>query len=125
METDLGDVVSGRIWEYTWHYVFSGKPDLCPDVHMCYCDGFGVCMESKAALDAWFKLDQKKKDLEDELRAWEKEHPKSETQTSRTLASEQNYRQEIDGIKAELERLKHEAIARGDDPIQRRKALAS
>jgi septal ring factor EnvC (AmiA/AmiB activator) len=92
---------------------------------MCYCDGFGVCMESMAALDAWFKLDQKKKDLEDELRAWEKEHPKSETQTSRTLAREQNYRQEIDGIKAELERLKHEAIARGDDPIQRRKALAS
>ena len=116
LETDLSDTVSGRIWEYTWHYIFTGKPDLCPKVHLCYCDGFGVCMESKAASDAWFELNQKKEDLEDELRHHEE---------NRSSASEKNYQQEINEIKADLERLKREAIARGDDPVQRRQPLAA
>lgn len=125
LTTDLSDIVSGRIWEYTWHYVFSGKPDLCPDAHMCYCDGYGVCMESKAALNAWLELDEKRKGLEDELRDWEKEHQTSESEQDRNLTRNRNYQQEIDEVKAELERLKQEALARGDDPVKRRKALAS
>jgi len=125
LTTDLSDTVSGRIWEYTWHYVFGGKSDLCPDTHMCYCDGYGVCMESKAALDAWFELDQKRKDVEDEFRHFEEERKASELQKDRHLTRDRNYQQEIDEMKSELERLKHEAIARGDDPVQRRKALAA
>ncbi|MCJ1405333.1 hypothetical protein MMC11_008560 [Xylographa trunciseda] len=122
LQTDLDDVVSGRIWEYTWHYIFSSKADFCPDPHRCYCDGYGVCFESKAALDAWFTLDTTRKDAEDEYREW-KEMPREDDSD----VEEQNgiYEQDIHSMVTELDRLKEEAIARGDDPTNRRIALDS
>ncbi|MCJ1384001.1 hypothetical protein MMC17_007116 [Xylographa soralifera] len=122
LETDLDDVVSGRIWEYTWHYIFSTKADFCPDPHHCYCDGYGVCFESKAASNAWFALDTARKEAEDEYREW-KETPRKEDSD----VEEQNsiYEQNIHNMKEELNRLKEEAIARGDHPTNRRIALDS
>ncbi|KAH8724088.1 hypothetical protein GQ44DRAFT_740542 [Phaeosphaeriaceae sp. PMI808] len=43
METDLGDGISGRIFEYSWHMIF-GKPAVhCPSAKDCYCNVFGLC----------------------------------------------------------------------------------
>lgn len=117
LDTDLSDGVSGRIWEYTWHYIFSGKADFCPEPHLCYCDGYGVCFESKAASDAWYSLDSRRKELEDEYKEW-KETNKDDPQPN-------TYEQRIQNMKDELERLKIEAVARGDDPTSRKKALDS
>ncbi|KAE9379348.1 hypothetical protein N431DRAFT_499955 [Stipitochalara longipes BDJ] len=43
LRTSLSDYISGRVWEYVWQFVFTGKPIVCPAEHICYCDGFGVC----------------------------------------------------------------------------------
>ncbi|KAF2802694.1 uncharacterized protein BDZ99DRAFT_468678 [Mytilinidion resinicola] len=43
LDTELDDAISGRIWEYLWQYLFTGKPISCPRMDLCYCDGFGVC----------------------------------------------------------------------------------
>ena len=115
LQTDLSDGVSGRIWEYTWHYIFSGRADFCPDPHQCYCDGYGVCFESKAASDAWFALDTSRKELEDEYREWQ--------ETNRNDVQARTYEDRIEDMKSELERLKVEAIARGDDSARRKEAL--
>ncbi|KAF1945918.1 hypothetical protein EJ02DRAFT_337380 [Clathrospora elynae] len=43
LETKLGDDISGRIMEYSWHMIF-GKPAVhCPRAEDCYCNVFGLC----------------------------------------------------------------------------------
>lgn len=44
LRTSLSDYISGRVWEYVWQFVFTGKAVVCPAEHICYCDGFGVCL---------------------------------------------------------------------------------
>lgn len=43
LATPLSDYISGRIWEYSWQFVFTGQHFYCPAQHLCYCDGFGIC----------------------------------------------------------------------------------
>lgn len=33
----------GRLWEYLWHYLFTGEYVRCPLKHICLCDGYGLC----------------------------------------------------------------------------------
>jgi hypothetical protein len=43
LETPLEDHISGRIFEYSWHFIF-GKPYIhCPNAQDCYCKTFGLC----------------------------------------------------------------------------------
>ncbi|KAL9117853.1 MAG: hypothetical protein Q9187_005605 [Circinaria calcarea] len=124
LKTELDDRLSGRIWEYTWHYIFSGKADLCPEPHLCYCDGFRVCFESKDALSEWFSLGERKKELEKEYNNWKEAGHTSENKAKAGIDEEDKvYRRRIDEMRSDLERLKREALARGDDPIARDKAL--
>jgi hypothetical protein len=43
MDTPLGDSISGRILEYSWHMIFGKPPVHCPSVKDCYCKTFGLC----------------------------------------------------------------------------------
>ncbi|KAI9750105.1 MAG: hypothetical protein M1815_002023 [Lichina confinis] len=43
LQSPLPDHLSGRLWEYLWQYVFAGKAVLCPEEHICYCQGYGLC----------------------------------------------------------------------------------
>ena len=45
MKTPLSNYFSGRIFEYTWQYLFTGKGIHCPTEHSCYCEGYGVCSD--------------------------------------------------------------------------------
>lgn len=47
METDLDDNLSGRVWEYLWQWIFTGQAEDCPNERVCYCEGYGVCLESE------------------------------------------------------------------------------
>ncbi|KAF5244570.1 hypothetical protein FANTH_7649 [Fusarium anthophilum] len=39
----LGDDLSGRVLEYSWHIIF-GKPAVnCPNAADCYCQNYGMC----------------------------------------------------------------------------------
>ncbi|KAJ5908680.1 hypothetical protein N7495_001362 [Penicillium taxi] len=42
-ETKLGDDLSGRIMEYSWHIIFGKEPVHCPSAQECYCNVFGLC----------------------------------------------------------------------------------
>ncbi|KAI1981397.1 hypothetical protein LOZ51_004938 [Ophidiomyces ophidiicola] len=47
LRTSFSDGLTGRVWEYLWQYVFTGKPVLCPDEFTCVCKVYGVCFPSK------------------------------------------------------------------------------
>ncbi|KAI9886179.1 MAG: E3 ubiquitin-protein ligase hrd1 [Watsoniomyces obsoletus] len=71
LRTDLTDYYSGRIWEYLWQYIFTGKGEVCPEEWKCYCDGFGWCFGGKRGYDDWVGLNLKRMDAERQLKEWE------------------------------------------------------
>ena len=120
LHTELEDSVSGRIWEYTWHYILGGKADMCADTHICYCDGYGVCFESSASMQAWFDLDTVRKKAEEDYNKWDKLHKDASSNDERELLGT-----EIEQIRVTLDQQKQQALQRGLDPIARKNALES
>ncbi|EED11420.1 conserved hypothetical protein [Talaromyces stipitatus ATCC 10500] len=43
LHTEQSDYISGRIWEHLWHVIFTGDNVVCPQEHLCLCDGYGLC----------------------------------------------------------------------------------
>ncbi|RSL48328.1 hypothetical protein CDV31_003364 [Fusarium ambrosium] len=39
----LGDDLSGRVLEYSWHVIFGQKSVHCPNAAECYCQNYGMC----------------------------------------------------------------------------------
>ena len=70
LRTPLTDYYSGRIWEYLWHFIFTGKTVLCPEEHVCYCDGFGICFGGREEYNEYFSLRKQRDGFERELREW-------------------------------------------------------
>jgi hypothetical protein len=70
LKTSLSDYISGRIWEYVWHYLFTGKNVHCPKEHICYCDGFGICFGGEDKYDEWWDTMWQKRMQEDLLKEW-------------------------------------------------------
>ncbi|KAK3077964.1 hypothetical protein LTS18_008796, partial [Coniosporium uncinatum] len=56
LRTELTDYVSGRVFEYTWQYIFTGRSTVCPSMYQCYCDGYGVCFKGEREFDKWFEI---------------------------------------------------------------------
>ncbi|MCJ1480751.1 hypothetical protein MMC06_000906 [Schaereria dolodes] len=124
LQTDLDDHVSGRVWEYTWHYIFTGQADYCPSPHICYCDGYGVCFESEEDSADWFRRSEEKSVLERELEMWRKE------QEERIRAGKEvnwrmgeEYEERIECMRWELDKRRDVALERGLDPGRRERAL--
>ncbi|PQE03006.1 histone-lysine n-methyltransferase 2b protein [Rutstroemia sp. NJR-2017a BVV2] len=64
LKTKLPDFISGRVWEYVWQFVFTGRNVVCPLESVCLCDGFGVCFGTEKELWAWYAKDEEWKALE-------------------------------------------------------------
>lgn len=73
LRTELSDYISGRVWEYLWHVVFTGENVVCPAEHICYCDGYGLCFDGKEGYREFRDLGSQKSDLEQELQDWDGE----------------------------------------------------
>jgi hypothetical protein len=71
LKTKLRNSMSGRIFEYLWHYLWTGKNVLCPAMHECYCDGFGACFKDENEFQQWFKVRFEVKQDEWEMNAWQ------------------------------------------------------
>ena len=56
VNTTLPDEISGRIWEFTWHYILTGREVLCPALEYCYCDGFGLCFNDGGEIQSWLAM---------------------------------------------------------------------
>ncbi|CAG8949434.1 hypothetical protein HYFRA_00005063 [Hymenoscyphus fraxineus] len=59
LRTPLSDYMSGRVWEYVWQFIFTGRHVLCVDEHVCYCDGFGVCFGGKREYEGFREKERK------------------------------------------------------------------
>ena len=70
LRTDLSDYLSGRVFEYTWQYIFTSSPIHCPSMSACYCDGYGLCFGDAKKFDYWFELRYKWNECKAELDLW-------------------------------------------------------
>jgi hypothetical protein len=68
--TPLSTYISGRIWEYTWQFVFTRQAVVCPDMHVCYCDVYGVCFSGER-FNKWFKLRYESSQLASMEKGWQ------------------------------------------------------
>ena len=121
LDTELTDRISGRIWEYTWHFIFSGQVNHCPSIHACYCDGYGVCFDSETRIQDYFELKGVKDDFKKEYTAW-KDHHKDLASDDAKQTSE-DYKNRIKVLENELNEELAAALGRGDDPALRKKVL--
>ena len=129
MRTPLSDYVSGRIWEYTWQFLFTGQSIVCPAEHICYCDGFGVCFGGDTEYKAFERLRQTKEGYERVL---------MESRTRRAVgedgqhggnnasvikaddsASLVHLQKQINALEEELSNRRRAALERGNDPENR------
>lgn len=131
LRTPLPDSLSGRIWEYIWQYVFTGENVVCPNEHVCYCDGYGVCFDTHDDFSKWKEDKFNMQGYEYELHDW---HEKEELAHKAMVNGE--YEQlaqedlpapgrdkwlelEIYTYKQDLIRRRDEAIEKGNDPRKR------
>jgi len=73
LRTSLSDYISGRVWEYVWQFVFTGKNVVCPKEHICYCDGFGVCFGGEDEYNDFYSKNKEREQLEEDLRVYNSE----------------------------------------------------
>ncbi|QDS71106.1 hypothetical protein FKW77_009253 [Venturia effusa] len=70
IKTRLSNDISGRVFEYLWQYLWTGKNVLCPGMHECYCDGFGACFKDGSEFQQWFKVLFEVKKDEEKMNLW-------------------------------------------------------
>ncbi|KAL1981968.1 hypothetical protein VTN96DRAFT_1980 [Rasamsonia emersonii] len=133
LHTELSDYISGRVWEYLWHVIFTGQDVYCPKEHVCFCDGFGLCFGGEEELSYFFGTRFQLRDLEEELKQWQENSRKIEEAkmlgkldelsdvTIPEVGKDAILVSQIEEKYAILGRLKAEAIERGMDPRNRAK----
>ena len=131
MRTPLSDYVSGRIWEYTWQFLFTGQSIVCPVEHICYCDGFGVCFGGHTEYNDFERLRQTKEGYERELaesrarRAGLQQggdgHGKNNVSSFNhdDLVSLTHLQRQIEALEEEISSRKTAALERGNNPENR------
>jgi Protein of unknown function (DUF3431) len=114
LDTDVSDEFSGRILEYNWQYIFTGKGEFCPPQHECYCDGFGICFggTTDENLQHWLDLLRQREILDGQLNEWRKDWVQHQEQIF-------NVENEKTMLARKLDNLKQEAYQRGEDPQNR------
>lgn len=130
LKSRLADTISGRVFEYLWQYIFTGKTTYCPVEHICYCDGFGVCFDGKEPYDAWHDIRRERDRINHELVLWEQQKNRSITAVQEGFEGVPMPQEGRDVVlQAEIERLQTKmsdqvakAIERGSDPRVRFRA---
>lgn len=70
LRTELSDYISGRVWEYLWHVVFTGENTICPTENVCYCDGYGLCFGGEQEYANFRAIGADRAALDQELNKW-------------------------------------------------------
>ncbi|KAK2758663.1 hypothetical protein FQN54_003353 [Arachnomyces sp. PD_36] len=131
LRTELTDYISGRIWEYLWHVIFTGEPVFCPNQACCYCDAYGLCFGGDEQLENFFGMRNEINDRNDELNAWrdkaaaiERAQRKGRFDEAARLEIPEPGRDQV--LMAEVEEkqellgtLRAEALKRGENPRNR------
>ena len=123
--TSLSDYISGRVWEYVWQFLFTGKAVVCPAEHICNCDGFGVCFGGEEKYAEFLEKRHEHQLLEEDVK-WHHEGSEKWEKSPETLTPEEKAQGTPDEAKLhELElkinelsewcdKTKQEAKERGD-----------
>ena len=125
--TPLSDYVSGRIWEYSWQFLFTGRSIYCPAEHICYCGGFGLCFGGASELEAFEELRRKKQNLQletNELLEGRSSERGTDLESHRSNASAVRYaylNSQIEILEQDLALRKEDAMKRGLNPRNRAK----
>ncbi|KAK4982952.1 hypothetical protein LTR66_009020 [Elasticomyces elasticus] len=131
LRSELSDYLSGRVFEYIWHFIFTGRSIVCPAMHACYCDGYGICFGGEKEFDDWFEIRFRMRESETRLSEWmyrEKmiEEAKTEGRVEEEaelvvpeLGRDVELRKEIKRLQEELDRRKDRALERGQDARNR------
>jgi hypothetical protein len=125
LETTMDDQFSGRIFEYIWHYIFTGHEVYCPAENTCYCDGYGICFGGRQKFADYFAKQKKRNEQFDELEGYTKRLDKAKEEgttlqfTDAEQARIQTLQKDISQMDTELEELRIQANKRGEDPKNR------
>ncbi|KIV96151.1 hypothetical protein PV10_00054 [Exophiala mesophila] len=109
LATPLDDKTSGRLLEYSWQYMFTGNFEFCPNMHHCYCDGYGLCFEGDAGLEHWLRVLRVREKV-DEKRVKLHDRGQADGEKYKALLAESNR------LTDELDHLRELALIRGFDP---------
>ena len=136
LKTDLTDYLAGRVFEYTWQYIFTASAFHCPSMSACYCDGYGACFGDPEKFDYYFELNFDMYDYKEYLSVWNEKFEKAtvaqEKVRNGTLSAEEApefpevgldswLRGQIESVKMEMEKRREAALELGKDPRQRAK----
>ncbi|KAL8782819.1 MAG: hypothetical protein Q9213_005058 [Squamulea squamosa] len=121
MRTPLSDYISGRIWEYSWQYLFTQNAAQCPAEHICYCDGFGICFGGQVPYGQYVELLGSKTRINEELNLLELNRrvvqgPNNSTSDFNQTDTKTRLRAQLAQVEAELDSRKQQALQRGTNP---------
>ena len=110
LETTMDDQFSGRIFEYIWHYIFTGKEVYCPSMNTCYCDGYGICFGNLANYTKFITKMDKRNEMFEELDKFEKQKEEA-IKEGRSWEPTEKEQARIDEIRPEIARMDKEMAA--------------
>lgn len=132
LNTGMDDAYSGRIFEYIWHYIFTGHEVYCPAQNTCYCDGYGICFGGRQKYEE-YEEKQKRRDtlfLELDTLVKKGEQARVEGKQDSILTDDETKELEtltkmIPEIDLWLEAKRKEAFERGEDEANRKEERES
>lgn len=68
--TELDDYISGRFWEHSFQYLFTGKAVDCPVEWKAFCSLYGVCFENSEQVREHTSWENERLWLREELGWW-------------------------------------------------------
>jgi hypothetical protein len=117
LHTPEPDHISGRIFEHLWHYIFTGKTELCPSLSECYCAGYGLCFGNKTAAASFFADRDRMQHLYDDLNKLSGPNRKANSRKADKIY------QNLGELQAKLSTEFQMAKERGKDPEERAKEV--
>ncbi|KAF3045105.1 hypothetical protein E8E12_008948 [Didymella heteroderae] len=122
LTTGMDDQFSGRIFEYIWHYIFTGHEVYCPAMNTCYCDGYGICFGGRQKFDDYIKKQDDRNAKWTQLDEFNKRADKAKEEgkepdfTAEEKLTMDTLKKTISEMDIELDKLREDARKRGEDP---------
>lgn len=118
LDTPLEDKLSGRVLEYSWQYIWTGKAQYCIKEHECYCDGFGICFGGDEQHQHYLELAKDVRKLRKDV-AGIRNLKTGVTKVNMTAQEVMEAKKRIMMIDAEMRNMKINAKERGKRPRSR------
>lgn len=126
LTTGMDDQFSGRVFEYIWHYIFTGHEVHCPAMNSCYCDGYGICFGGRQKYEDYFKMQDERNAHFDKLDVYNKREDEAKKEdkdpgfNATEIADREDLQKIISTMDHEMDVLRDEAKKRGEDPKARK-----